>query len=158
IEEIYVDDAMRKALERLGGTDRLSLRDGLHEEIERLAQIAKPIDGARGGMLAAPADCASGASGKLPSQVEDRPEAVILVTGRINPQYASGPGRQKRPGQNHALERASAPLRHGRTGEGRPGENSDPSLLRSQPIARAHKRARAGARDDGWADRVLAHV
>jgi Cft2 family RNA processing exonuclease len=85
VEGIHVDDAMRKALEHLGGPDRLSLRDGLREEIERLAQIAKPIDGARGVMLAASADCASGASGKLLPQVEDRPGATILLTGRINP-------------------------------------------------------------------------
>jgi Cft2 family RNA processing exonuclease len=85
IEEIYVDDAMRKALQYLGGADRDSLRDGLREEIERVAQIAKPIDGVRGVMLAASADLTSGGSAKLLPEVEHRSAVTILFTGRINP-------------------------------------------------------------------------
>jgi Cft2 family RNA processing exonuclease len=85
VEDIYIDDAMRKALHHLCNDDRGSLRDGLREEIERLAQIAAPIDGVRGVMLAASADLASGASAKLLPQVEDRADVTILFTGRINP-------------------------------------------------------------------------
>jgi Cft2 family RNA processing exonuclease len=85
VEDIYIDRAMRKALQHLCDEDRRSLRDGLREEIERLAQIAALIDGVRGVMLAASADLASGASAKLLPQVEDRADVTILFTGRINP-------------------------------------------------------------------------
>jgi Cft2 family RNA processing exonuclease len=85
VGEIYVDDATRKALDRLGGGDRMSLRDGLRDEIERLAHLVKPIDGARGIMLAASADGASGATAKLLPQFENKPEVTILFTGYINP-------------------------------------------------------------------------
>jgi Cft2 family RNA processing exonuclease len=85
VEDIYVDDAMRKALRHLCEEDRSSLRDGLREEVERLAQIAAPIDGVGGVMLAASADLTSGASAKLLPQVEDRADVTILFTGRINP-------------------------------------------------------------------------
>ena len=83
--EIYVDDAMQNALQHLAGSDRISLRAGIGGEIERLAHLVKPIDGARGVMLAASADGASGASAKLLSQFEEKPEVTILFTGYINP-------------------------------------------------------------------------
>ncbi len=85
IDDIHVDDAMRQAVQHLAGADGLSLRDGLRAEIERLAQIVKPIDGARGVMLATSADLTSGTSAKLLPLVEDRAEVTILFTGRINP-------------------------------------------------------------------------
>ena len=85
VEDIYVDEAMHKALQHLAGDDHGSLRDGLREEIERLVQIAAPIDGVRGVMIAASADLTSGGSAKLLPQVEDRPEVTILFTGCINP-------------------------------------------------------------------------
>jgi len=84
-EDVHVDGAMRQALQHLAGDDHRSLRDGLRGEIERLVQIAAPIDGARGVMLAASADLASGTSARLLPQVEDRAEVTILFTGRINP-------------------------------------------------------------------------
>ncbi len=40
----------------------MSLRAGVGDEIERLTDIVKPIDGARGVMLAASADGTSGAT------------------------------------------------------------------------------------------------
>lgn len=85
IGDIHIDDAMRTALKHLHGDDRISLQAGLRDEIESLAQIAKPIDGARGIMLAASADGASGASAKLIAQFEDKPEVTILFTGYVNP-------------------------------------------------------------------------
>ena len=85
IADIHVDEAMRKALQCLGSSDRASLRAGLREEIERLAQIVTPIEGARGVMLAASADGASGATAKLLAQFEDRPDVTILFTGYVNP-------------------------------------------------------------------------
>ena len=54
-------------------------------DIERLAAIVKPIDGARGVMLAASADGTSGATAKLIPQFENSPEVAILFTGYVNP-------------------------------------------------------------------------
>jgi Cft2 family RNA processing exonuclease len=85
VDDIYVDKAMHKALQHLAGDDRDSLRDGLRDEIARLVQIATPIDGARGVMLAASADLTSGGSAKLLPQVENKADVTILFTGRINP-------------------------------------------------------------------------
>jgi Cft2 family RNA processing exonuclease len=85
VGEIYVDATMRKALDDLGGSDRVSLRAGLGGEIERLAHVVKPIDGARGVMLAASADGASGATAKLLPQFEKMPDVTILFTGYVNP-------------------------------------------------------------------------
>jgi Cft2 family RNA processing exonuclease len=85
IDEIHVDDAMRNALRRLCGNDSSSLRPGLSDEIERLADIVRPIDGARGIMLAGAADGASGASAQLIAQMENVSEVTILFTGYINP-------------------------------------------------------------------------
>jgi Cft2 family RNA processing exonuclease len=85
VEDIHVDDAMRKALQHLADDDRGSLRDGLGEEIARLVHIAAAIDGVRGVMLAASADLTSGGSAKLLPQVEDKADVTILFTGRINP-------------------------------------------------------------------------
>jgi Cft2 family RNA processing exonuclease len=85
VEDIYVDEAMSKALQQLRDGDAVSLRDGARDDIARLATIAKPIDGPRGVMLAASADGTSGASARLIPQFENRPEVTILFTGYINP-------------------------------------------------------------------------
>ena len=85
IEDIHVDDATRNALQRLAGSDRVSLRAGLRDEIERLVQIVKPIDGTHGIMLAASADGASGTTARLLAQCEDKAEVTILFTGYVNP-------------------------------------------------------------------------
>jgi len=83
--EIYVDDAMQLALERLRGSDRMSLRAGICDEIERLGRLVKPIGEARGVMLAASADGASGTTARLLPQFETNPEVTILFTGYVNP-------------------------------------------------------------------------
>jgi Cft2 family RNA processing exonuclease len=85
ISEIHVDDATQKALWRLGDVDRISLRDGVGDEIEHLAATVKPIDGARGVMIAGSADGVSGASEKLLAEWEFAPEPSILLTGYVNP-------------------------------------------------------------------------
>jgi len=85
IDDIHVDDAMRGALQHLGGSDQISLQAGLRDEIEGLTHIAKPIDGPRGIMLAASADGASGATAKLLAQFESKPAVTILFTGYVNP-------------------------------------------------------------------------
>jgi Cft2 family RNA processing exonuclease len=83
--DIFIDDAMQRALRQLGNGASILLRPELTEEIQRLAEIARPIDGARGVMLAASADGASGATARLLPQFEHAPEVIILLTGYINP-------------------------------------------------------------------------
>ncbi len=155
VDEIYVDDATRKRCDQLGDSDRVSLRAGLRDEIERLAHVVKPIDGARGVMLAASADGASGATAKLLPEFESQPEVTILFTGYVNPDTPAERLDQKRSRANHALERAPSPRRHRCAGEVGAGEDGDPRLLRPRLACGARRRARAGARDDGRTDRDL---
>ena len=83
--DIFIDDAMQKALRQLGDGAGISLHEGLAEEIRRLTEVTRPIDGARGVMLAASADGASGATAHLLPEFERSPEVGILFTGYINP-------------------------------------------------------------------------
>jgi Cft2 family RNA processing exonuclease len=85
--EIFVDEAMRDALERLATRDRPSLRSGAAEDIARLAAAAKPIDAAhpRGVMLAASADGSSGATARLLAAWEPAAEPAIVFTGYVTP-------------------------------------------------------------------------
>jgi Cft2 family RNA processing exonuclease len=83
--DIFIDEAMQKALRQLGDGASVSLRPGLAEEIHRLAEVTRPIDGARGVMLAAAADGTSGATARLLPQFERSPEVAIVFTGYINP-------------------------------------------------------------------------
>jgi Cft2 family RNA processing exonuclease len=85
VKDIHVDEAMHAALQHLGSDARLSAQESLRGDIVRLAEIAKPIEGVRGVMLAAAADCASGASAKLLALAEGKADVTILFTGRINP-------------------------------------------------------------------------
>jgi Cft2 family RNA processing exonuclease len=85
VADIYVDDAMRTALQQLSGSDAGALRPDAVDDIRRLADMVKPIDGARGVMLAASADGTSGATARLFPQFEDLPEVTILFTGYVNP-------------------------------------------------------------------------
>ncbi len=85
IDDIFVDSATQKALWRLGDVDRIALRDGIADEIERLAATVKPIDGARGIMIAGSADGASGATKTLLADWQSTAEPAILMTGYVNP-------------------------------------------------------------------------
>jgi hypothetical protein len=85
IRDIYIDEAMQKALRQLGEGAGISLREGLTAEILRLATVARAIDGARGVMLAASADGASAATARLLPEFERSPQIEILFTGYINP-------------------------------------------------------------------------
>jgi Cft2 family RNA processing exonuclease len=85
IRDISVDEAMHQALRRLVDSDGFSLRPGVGGEIERLAKMVKPIDGARGVMLAASADGMSGATASLLGEWEHHSEPAILLTGYVNP-------------------------------------------------------------------------
>ncbi len=83
--DIFIDDAMQKAVRQLADAAKVSLRSDFAQEIERLAQIARPIDGPRGVTLAASADGASGATARLLPEFERSDEIAILFTGYINP-------------------------------------------------------------------------
>ncbi len=83
--DIFVDDAMQTALQRLAGSDSVSLHASVSDDIKRLAEIVKPITGPVGIMLAASADGASGASGRLLAEWEQQTEPTILLTGYVNP-------------------------------------------------------------------------
>jgi Cft2 family RNA processing exonuclease len=85
IGDIFVDSATQKALWRLGDVDRISLRDGAGDEIERLAATVKPIDSAHGIMIAGSADGASGATKTLLADWENSASPAILMTGYVNP-------------------------------------------------------------------------
>ena len=85
VTDLYVDDAMRTALQQLSGGDATALRPDAVDDIRRLAEIVQPIDGARGVMLAASADGTSGAAARLIPQFENLPEVTILFTGYVNP-------------------------------------------------------------------------
>jgi len=82
--DIFIDDAMQKALRQLGDDAGISLQAGLAGEIRQLAEVTRPIDGARGVMLAASADGTSGAAAHLLPAFEGSPEVGILFTGYIN--------------------------------------------------------------------------
>src|SRR3984885_7647533 len=69
-EDIFTDGATRDAVRRLCGSDSISARQGIGGEIKRLAATIKPIDGARGVMLAGSADGTSGATARLLAQFE----------------------------------------------------------------------------------------
>ena len=109
----------------------------------------KPINGARGVMLAASADGTSGATAQLIPQFENLPEVTILFTGYVNPTTPAERLAKSGRAQNHALERASAAVRHDRAGARDTGDNSDPCLLRSRQTSGACRGAWAGTRDDG---------
>ena len=83
--DIFVDDAMRTALQRLAGSGSASVREGVSSDIRQLAEIVKPIEGPRGIVLAASADGASGVSGRLMAEWETQPEPAIVLTGYVNP-------------------------------------------------------------------------
>jgi Cft2 family RNA processing exonuclease len=85
VADIYVDDAMRDALQQLSDGGAMALRPDSVDDIRRLTEIIKPIDGGRGVMLAASADGTSGATARLLPQFEDLPEVTILLTGYVNP-------------------------------------------------------------------------
>jgi Cft2 family RNA processing exonuclease len=84
-DDIFVDEATRSALHRLCQSDGISLHTTVHNDIKRLADRVKPIDGARGFMLAASADGTSGATAHLIPQFESLPDVTILFTGYVNP-------------------------------------------------------------------------
>ncbi len=85
VRDIFVDEAMQNTLWQLGDRDAIALRAGVGDEIKRLAAVVKPIDGARGVMLAASADGASGSTAQLIPQFETSPDVTILFTGYVNP-------------------------------------------------------------------------
>jgi len=84
-DDLYVDDAMDQALRRLADHDGHSVRPDAHADIRRLVDRVRPIDGARGIMLAGSPDGTSGATKTLLPQCGAMPEVAILFTGYVNP-------------------------------------------------------------------------
>lgn len=85
VADIFVDDAIQNAIQYLCGSAAISLHAGIADDIKRLAAAVRPIDGARGVMLAASADGTSGATAELLPRFEPVPEVTILFTGYVNP-------------------------------------------------------------------------
>jgi Cft2 family RNA processing exonuclease len=79
--DIYVDDAMNRALRHLCTTDTASVRGTADDDMKALAVTVKPIESARGVMLAASADGTSGATKHLLQQWADGSEPAIVFTG-----------------------------------------------------------------------------
>jgi Cft2 family RNA processing exonuclease len=79
--DLYVDAAMDRALRLLCTTDSASVRSNVDDDVKALAVTAKPIDTARGVMLAASADGTSGATKQLLEQWQQREEPAIVFTG-----------------------------------------------------------------------------
>jgi Cft2 family RNA processing exonuclease len=100
-DDIFVDEATRNALHRLCQSDDMSLHTAVRDDIKRLAELAKPIDGARGIMLAASADGTSGATAHLIPQFEASSEVTILFTGYVNPTTPAE--RLTRSGRAHTM-------------------------------------------------------
>ena len=82
---LYVDGAMQRALHELTERDAIAIRPDAVDDIKRLTKSVRPIDVARGVMLAASADGTSGATARLLPQFENAPEVTILFTGYVNP-------------------------------------------------------------------------
>ena len=150
-KDIFVDDAMQAALRRLADSESVSLRTGVGDEIKRLADRAKPIDGARGVMLAASADGTSGATARLLAQWEHADEPAIVFTGYVPP--GTPADRLIKAGRAQFMRwnvhpRISDTVAHGAR---RAGEDGDPRLLRPRAACAVVRRARAREGDDGYA-------
>jgi Cft2 family RNA processing exonuclease len=79
--DIFLDEAMDKALRALASTDEASLRTNVDDDIKALIASAKPIGQPRGIMLAASADGTSGATRQLLERWEFEDEPAIVFTG-----------------------------------------------------------------------------
>jgi Cft2 family RNA processing exonuclease len=82
--DIFADEATQMALRQLCEDSSISLRAPAGD-IERLVAMVKPIDGARGVMIAGSADGTSGATKKLFAEWEHAAAPAILFTGYVNP-------------------------------------------------------------------------
>jgi Cft2 family RNA processing exonuclease len=82
--DIFVDEATQIALRQLCDGSRISLRASAGD-VEQLAALVKPIDGAPGVMIAGSANGTSGATKKLLAEWEHALEPAILFTGYVNP-------------------------------------------------------------------------
>jgi len=84
-DDIFVDEAMQRSLQRLADSDAVSVHPNIREDVKRLTAAVKPIKHVRGIMLAASADGTSGTSARLLAQWEHESEPTIVLTGYVNP-------------------------------------------------------------------------
>ncbi|MCC6887014.1 MAG: MBL fold metallo-hydrolase [Hyphomicrobiales bacterium] len=82
---IRLDEAMRSAIRELTGAARDCLRDGLTQELARLADAALPPGDASGATLSTPADGSSGTTARLIELWENAPQPAMVFTGYIPP-------------------------------------------------------------------------
>ncbi len=85
VADIRIDEATQAALRRLCDGEAISVRPGVGNEIERIADAAMLIDSACGVMLATSADGTSGAAARLLAQWEHAAEPTIVFTGYVPP-------------------------------------------------------------------------
>jgi hypothetical protein len=90
---------LRASLERLAARERDSLRDGVADELGRIAREAPPITGAHGLLFAGRADAAEGQAAELAARWEREPAPDIVFSGYIPPgspaQRLVGSGRAR---------------------------------------------------------------
>ena len=79
--DIYVDDAMDRALRQLCTIDAASVRGNVEDDMKALTVTVRPIETARGVMLAASADGISGATKQLLEKWARDAEPAIVFTG-----------------------------------------------------------------------------
>jgi glyoxylase-like metal-dependent hydrolase (beta-lactamase superfamily II) len=80
-----IDEAMRAALHRLAGPDRVCLQPGVAADLERLAQAAGAAGEPEGVTLAGAADAASGTAAALVGAWRHAAAPAIVFTGYLPP-------------------------------------------------------------------------
>jgi Cft2 family RNA processing exonuclease len=81
--DLFVDQAMQSALERLCADAGISLCPGIGKELAQVAGTASPIVEPRGVMLAASADGTSGATARLLADWQRSAAPAIVLTGYV---------------------------------------------------------------------------
>ena len=148
--DIYVDDAMDRALRQLctAPTTSFGARRKSSDDMKALAVTAKPIETARGMMLAASADGTSGATKQLLEQWAHNAEPAIVFTGYRAPDtpadrlIKSGRAQFLRWNVHPRFSDVVALVRHIR-------RRRHPRILRSLAASRSRASPRSRAGDHG---------
>jgi Cft2 family RNA processing exonuclease len=80
-----IADDLRAGLQRIAVENAASLREGVADELIRIARDAPPIDSPRGLLFAAVADGTRGESARLLGMWESQPDPEIVFTGYLTP-------------------------------------------------------------------------